>query len=233
MADKERRINERSLENLKLGAIARYQGKIRQNVSILPETLEWLKCSGNASGMIDDLVAAAKNGFLKSNYTHQQMQAEQEQSNSVYKQIEALKSELEQIRQERDRYKEQNHFLEETNSDFIKQKVDWYECLRERPWLEEIVQRLTDEVEQLRSQLAALEQENTKLIDNLVESERLCSVLNQSQELPDYEAARKSALAKLKLGKQAPEYKRATKAMDLLIDELLEQQPPRAPFNLN
>lgn len=163
MADKERRINERSLENLKLGAQARYQGKIRQNVSILPETLEWLKCSGNASGMIDDLVAAARNGGLKSNYTHQQIEAEQSQSNSVYEEIEALKA----------------------------------------------------EAEQLRSQLAALEQENDKLTSDLV--------LNpKSQELSDYEAARDRALAKLKLGRQAPEYKRAKKAMDLLLDELLQ-----------
>ena len=154
MADKERRINERSLENLKLGAQARYQGKIRQNVSILPETLEWLKCSGNASGMIDDLVAAARNGGLKSNHTHDQIEVENQQSDGVYEQIEALKI----------------------------------------------------EVEQLRLQLATLERENSKLID--------------SQELPDYEAARDRALAKLKLGKQAPEYKRAKKAMDLLLDQL-------------
>ena len=145
---------------------------------------------------------------------------EQQQSNSVHEQIEALEAELDQIRQERDRYKERNRYLEETNSDFIKQKVDWYECLRERPRLEDQVQRRTGEVEQLRAQLAALEQENAKLIDNLVESERLCRAFNLRQDLPDLDAARARVLARLKLGKQAPEYKRALKAMDLLIDEL-------------
>lgn len=172
MADKERRINERSLENLKLGAQARYQGKIRQNVSILPETLEWLKCSGNASGMIDDLVAAARNGGLKSNYTHQQIEAEQSQSISVYEQIEVLKV----------------------------------------------------EADQLRAQLAALEQEKAKLqvdCNGLVGlAEKWQAIAEQQQ--PDYEAARARALARLKLGRQAPEYKRAKKAMDLLLDELLQ-----------
>lgn len=167
MADKERQINERSLENLKLGAQARYQGKIRQNVSILPETSEWLKCSGNASGMIDDLVAAVKNGELRANYTHERTQVEPEKSNSVYKQIEALKA----------------------------------------------------EAEQLRAQLVALEQEKAKLVYELAESERQKDV-NQSYVLPDYEAARSSALAKLKLGKQSPDYKRSKKAMDLMIAEL-------------
>lgn len=75
------------------------------------------------------------------------------------------------------------------------------------------VEALKAEAEQLRSWLAALEQENDKLTSDLV--------LNpKDQELPDYEAARDRALAKLKLGKQAPEYKRAKKAMDLLLDEL-------------
>lgn len=76
------------------------------------------------------------------------------------------------------------------------------------------------EAEQLLRQLSALEQENTKLIDNLVESERLCSALNQNQELPDYEVLRDRALAKLKLGKQAPEYKRAKKVLEDFVNAL-------------
>ena len=48
-------------------------------------------------------------------------------------------------------------------------------------------------------------------------------------DLPDLEAARKSVLAKLKLGRQAPEYKRALKAMDLLIDELRSGQSTSDP----
>lgn len=95
-------MNERSLENLKLGAQARYQGKIRQNVSILPETLEWLKKSGNASSRIDELVKAAKSGDLKSEYTQHRKTEEQQKSDNVYNQIQELKTEIERLRQERD-----------------------------------------------------------------------------------------------------------------------------------
>lgn len=75
--EKERRINPRSLENLKLGAEARYQGKVRRNTTLLPETIEWLEGRGNVSEMIDQLVAAAKSASLKasdmgqSNNTHE------------------------------------------------------------------------------------------------------------------------------------------------------------------
>lgn len=95
-------MNERSLENLKLGAASRYQGKIRQNVSILPETLEWLKKGGNASSRIDELVRAAKSGYLKSEYTQHRKAEEQPYSDNVYKQIQELKTEIERLRQERD-----------------------------------------------------------------------------------------------------------------------------------
>jgi vacuolar-type H+-ATPase subunit I/STV1 len=70
MEEKKRRVSERSLENLKLGAESRRQGKIRQNVTILPEILEWLRGIGNVSGGIDNLVAAAKKGDSDSNSTH-------------------------------------------------------------------------------------------------------------------------------------------------------------------
>lgn len=103
MAAKERQINERSLENLKLGAQARYQGKVRHNVSLLPETMEWLKKGGNASSRIDELVAAAKSGELKSIHTHDTKDENHLLSENVYKQIEQLKTELEQLQQERSR----------------------------------------------------------------------------------------------------------------------------------
>jgi hypothetical protein len=98
MLDKARRVSERSLENLKLGAQARYQGKVRQNFTILPQTLEWLKKGGNASQRVDELVAAAKNGDLKSNYTHERKERENLESDSVYNQINDLKVELERLK---------------------------------------------------------------------------------------------------------------------------------------
>ncbi|MUL36347.1 hypothetical protein [Gloeocapsopsis dulcis] len=115
MANKERRISERSLENLKLGAEARRQGKLRVNHTLLPETVEWLKNHGNASHLIDELVKAAKSGNLKSNNTHEKKESEQPiNSNHAHKQIEALqaelatvRSQLQQIAQERDDLLEQ------------------------------------------------------------------------------------------------------------------------------
>ncbi|MBD2578639.1 hypothetical protein [Oscillatoria sp. FACHB-1406] len=47
-------MNPRSLENLIPNN--RYQGKIRCNFSLLPETKEWLHQHGNASAKIDELV---------------------------------------------------------------------------------------------------------------------------------------------------------------------------------
>lgn len=60
-ANGKRKTNPRSLENLKLGAEARNQGKQKLNVTLLPKTIRWLKARGNASLAIDDLVANAKN----------------------------------------------------------------------------------------------------------------------------------------------------------------------------
>jgi DNA-binding transcriptional regulator GbsR (MarR family) len=70
MTDKVRQVSERSLENLKLGAQSRYQGKQRHNFTVLPETVQWLKGTGNASDAIDVLVEAAKDRGLFSNNTH-------------------------------------------------------------------------------------------------------------------------------------------------------------------
>jgi hypothetical protein len=53
-----RKMSEASLENLKLGAAARSQGKKNLNVSLRPETIEILKRSGNASRFIELLVQA-------------------------------------------------------------------------------------------------------------------------------------------------------------------------------
>lgn len=98
MLDKERKISERSLQNLKLGAKARYQGKIRQNVTILPVTLEWLRKGGNVSSRIDDLAAAAMSGELKSNHTHDKKDDNIVASENVYKRIEELEAKLSEAR---------------------------------------------------------------------------------------------------------------------------------------
>jgi hypothetical protein len=51
-----RRMSRASLENLKLGAKSRKQGKVRVTVTILPETKAWLEKNGNLSGRIDEMV---------------------------------------------------------------------------------------------------------------------------------------------------------------------------------
>jgi DNA-binding transcriptional regulator GbsR (MarR family) len=72
MTDKVRQVSERSLENLKLGSKFRDKGKQRHNFTVLPETVQWLKNTGNASDAIDKLVEAARKSELLSNTDHQQ-----------------------------------------------------------------------------------------------------------------------------------------------------------------
>lgn len=101
MSDKERKISERSLENLKLGSESRKLGKVRHNFTILPETMEWLRSWGNASDAIDGLVKSAKSGELDSNNTHEQKQEENTVSIDVYeKEIQDLKRDLEETQLE-------------------------------------------------------------------------------------------------------------------------------------
>lgn len=101
MADKERRISERSLENLKLGAESRRLGKVRHNFTILPETVQWLKGTGNASDAIDGLVEAAKTGGLNSRNTHERIEPGLDNSINVYeREIQDLKRDLEETQME-------------------------------------------------------------------------------------------------------------------------------------
>lgn len=57
-------VNPKSLENLRLGAEARNKDKQRTNLTLLPDTVRWLKGCGNASDKVDELVTEArKNPF--------------------------------------------------------------------------------------------------------------------------------------------------------------------------
>lgn len=165
MASKERKISERSLENLKLGAEARRQGKERHNYTILPETHEWLGKGGNASQRLDELVKAAKSGELKSSYTHDRKDEVQSNSNHVYEQIEALKHEV-------------AHLQKQLEGQAAK-AGEWYGIAKERQ----------QEIERLQSQ----------------------------QQFPDLELECDRYLASLRLGKQAPEYKRTKSTLDRFI----------------
>lgn len=98
MAEKERRMSQNSLANLKLGAETRRQGKVRHNFTILPETVQWLKGTGNASDAIDALVLQFKNNGANSNHTHDKKGDDQLVSDDVYKRIDTLQAELDETR---------------------------------------------------------------------------------------------------------------------------------------
>lgn len=96
-----RQVSERSLENLKLGAESRKLGKVRHNFTILPESMDWLRETGNASNAIDTLVEAARNGGLDSNHTHERIEQEHQESISVYEgKIQELELALQETYQE-------------------------------------------------------------------------------------------------------------------------------------
>lgn len=59
-----RKMHENSLANLRLGAAASYQGKIKCTFSILPGTKDWLSQRGNASKYIDVIVEKLVKGEL-------------------------------------------------------------------------------------------------------------------------------------------------------------------------
>lgn len=96
-----RQMNERSLENLKLGAESRKLGKVRHNFTILPETMDWLRGTGNASDAIDSLVQVARSGGLNSKHTHGQIEQNYQESISVYeREVQDLKRDLEETQLE-------------------------------------------------------------------------------------------------------------------------------------
>lgn len=134
-----RLLNSSSLENLPSGEESRAQGKTRLNVTVLPKTSDWLKGRGNASKLIDELVAAAIAGNLKP-------------------------------------------------ADHPSQKLE--ELTREN-------EKLKDQLSQLQSQLQT-----------------------ESEKHQDYQVLRDKVLSSLKLGKQAPGYKSAIKALDRFIAEM-------------
>jgi hypothetical protein len=53
-------MNENSLKNLKLGSEARKKGKVKLNLTVLPEVAKDLKRSGNASRFVELLLQAHK-----------------------------------------------------------------------------------------------------------------------------------------------------------------------------
>ena len=167
---KKRQVSDRSLENLKLGAQSRYQGKLRHNFTVLPETVQWLKGTGNASDAIDSLVEAAKKGNFFSNNTHERKDEEVATSDNVYKQkikelevnLEEMQLELSKTRlqlKEAAKSSEQCVLLERENKHLQQQASDLRDHAQkvscQLPALEDEVELLRSEIEHLKNQPTA------------------------------------------------------------------------------
>jgi ribosomal protein L29 len=158
---KERQINPRSLENLKLGKAAGDKKKVRFNTTLLPETITWLKACGNASDTIDALVKKLSNGSFKSDAVQHDSESDNAHNETIH-QVEVLRG----------------------------------------------------QTEQLELQLAAKEAELNQLRQELA----ACQASQPQQ--PNLEELRDRVLAELKLGRQAPAYKGAVKALNRFVSYL-------------
>jgi hypothetical protein len=94
---KERILDERSLENLKLGPLFRDQGKQRFNTTLRPETIAWLKRGGNASQRIEDLVDAARSGYLKSFQVDKTSDASSDELEKLKSQVAELEAQVAEL----------------------------------------------------------------------------------------------------------------------------------------
>lgn len=150
---KKRQVSDRSLENLKLGAQSRYQGKLRHNFTVLPETVQWLKGTGNASDAIDCLVEAAKKGNFFSKDTHEWKEDKATTSSNVYEQkISELEVSLEEIQLELSKTRLQLKEATESNEQCVLLE-------KENKHLQQQVSDLRDYAQKVSCQLPALEDE--------------------------------------------------------------------------
>jgi hypothetical protein len=94
---RERILDDRSLENLKLGPIFRDQGKQRFNTTLRPETIAWLKRGGNASQRIEDLVDAARSGYLQGFQVDKTTDTSSDELEKLKTQVAELKAQVAQL----------------------------------------------------------------------------------------------------------------------------------------
>lgn len=184
MTDKVRQVSERSLENLKLGAKSRYQGKQRHNFTVLPETVQWLKGTGNASDAIDVLVEAAKDKGLFSNNTHDG--EAQAVSNDVYERnikdlevnLEETQLELSKLRSQLAEAQGENNF-QETRWKLAESMND--EAIDENRKLKQLNQELEAELEKLKlSELIKI----NELPENYAEVVKAAEILKAALNIP-------------------------------------------------
>lgn len=147
----------------------------------------------------------------KNSYTiTPQLQVTQDSCVTDNSELKALKVEVEQLKLELRTLQRQNAHLQKENT-YLQQRHEERE-----PILNDLIHQkvsLTSGIVEFSQDLRQAEQERSQLIDEI---ERL----KQEPPLPDLEAVRDRILSSLKVGKQAPEYKRTKAAIDRFIAEV-------------
>ena len=169
-------------------AYRKVEGKLRNTYLGKSESLTLEKML-NAAVKLSQQPPQAKEKEVKS-YASECITVEDSQAATANEEIQTLKARLEQAQQERDHFKALHQHMEENYNGLIEQKIQWLECQRER-------EKLQEQLYQLKGELEALQ--------------------NQPKQQLDYEAFRDRYLASLRLGKQAPEYKRTKSTLDRFI----------------
>ena len=184
MTEKVRQVSERSLENLKLGAKSRDKGKQRHNFTVLPETVQWLKGTGNASDAIDVLVEAAKDKGLLSNNTHDQEvqlvfnDAYQQNVKDLQVSLEETQLELSKLRSQLAEAQGEINFQE---SELKRTQRNIDEALEEKQKVEKFNQELQAELEKLKlSEPVTINQ----LPDNHAEFLKAIEMLKAADKIP-------------------------------------------------
>lgn len=114
-----RKMSDRSLANL--NPKARYQGKVRVNLTLLPETFEWLKQDGNASQKIEDLVLVSKKNLEADNNFADDARNESSNAYKLIEENQRLKELVDKFRKELD---DRDTYLSSYVEDSIKEILD-------------------------------------------------------------------------------------------------------------
>ena len=121
-------INPISLQNLKPG-IHFKGGKQPIRLSLLPDTIAWLKRGGNASQRVEDLVEAALSKQLKP-----------DNSNDSHKQITELKAQIETLTQELEECKSNHSHKQNLDEQVDREIVKVFKVGRQSPTYKKVRQ---------------------------------------------------------------------------------------------
>ena len=121
-------INPISLRNLQPGVHFK-GGKKPIRLSLLPETITWLKRGGNASQRVEDLVEAALSKQLKP-----------DNSNDSHKQITELKAQIEALTQELEECKSNHSHKQNLDEQIDREIVKVFKVGRQSPTYKKALQ---------------------------------------------------------------------------------------------